>query len=259
MKNKPFIVMVIGYIIGILWGLYFKNSIVSFYILFFIIDYIVLLFRKISRNENIKKKGNIRFKQISFRRYFRYIKLFLNQKVIISICIISIISNTIILSKENRYENLYKDKEQVNVEGIVVEKERSKNLYEIYKLKVIKKDNVKNNSNKFKNTYLYLNVKKSNSNNLECGDVIRCTGDFFEPETRRNYKGFDYKNYLKTKNIYGTIKIKNMKIMKKVKKFSYIRIKSKIKSLLETKIEMLFSKETANIYKGIILGETRGD
>ena len=73
MKERPILVAVIGYIIGILWGLYLKNSIVPFYILIFATYYI---FTKI--NSKQKRK----FKLLSFSRYIRYIKLIINKKVI---------------------------------------------------------------------------------------------------------------------------------------------------------------------------------
>ena len=64
--KRPFLVVIIGYIIGILWGLYFKISIALFY--FPIIA--IYIFLKLKKNEEHS------FKMFSFKRYFRYIKLF---------------------------------------------------------------------------------------------------------------------------------------------------------------------------------------
>ena len=96
LENRKILVAAIGYIIGIIMGLYCKISIVPFYVLFYII-YIFF----------INKKEKKKFKLFSIRRYFRYIKIVLNKKVIKIIVIFSIISNTIVLIQNYRYEKLY--------------------------------------------------------------------------------------------------------------------------------------------------------
>ena len=91
------------------------------------------------------------------------------------------------------YDNLYKGIENLEVTGIVVSNKVEKEYYNRYKIKVL--------DGKFKNTYLYINSKEE----LEYGDNIDVNGEFIEPSKARNYKGFDYKEYLKTLKIYGTI------------------------------------------------------
>ena len=48
------------------------------------------------------------------------------------------------------------------------------------------------NNTKYKNTCLYINTKMK----LENGDGVLLKGKFTLPSKRRNYKGFDYKEYL---------------------------------------------------------------
>ena len=59
---------------------------------------------------------------------------------------------------------------------------------------------------KKQNTNLQLNVKKEKET-LNYGDEIIVKGNFEEARTARNEGGFDYKQYLKSKNIYGIITI----------------------------------------------------
>ena len=80
--KRPVLIAIIGYIIGIIMGLYFNFSIALFYI-----PIIVIYFFK--KTLKISKKE---FKLISLKRYFRYVKLIFNFKIIIILIIFSIIS-----------------------------------------------------------------------------------------------------------------------------------------------------------------------
>ena len=189
LEARIILTAVIGYIIGIIWGLYCKISIVPFYILIYLV---YLIFKK--------EKNNTKFKLISFKRYFRYIKLIFSKKVI-KIMIISLtLSNSIVLFQNYRYDNIYKNQDGKNIDitGIVVSvnKDRCK---------------VKVKTKMYKNTYLYVYFNKNIE--LKYGDEIILNGIFESPKKRSNYKGFDYKNYLKTLKIYGIVKAKSIKIL----------------------------------------------
>ena len=68
--KRPILIIAIGYILGIIEGLYFKKGIV---LLFFIIAIIIhLSIRKARKTFLIDKKTSFYKKS---RRYFRYIKL----------------------------------------------------------------------------------------------------------------------------------------------------------------------------------------
>ena len=126
MKERPIVVAVIGYIIGILMGLYFKFSIVPFY-LPIIITYILL-------NKYLNQKRT--FKLISFHRYLRYIKLVLNQNIILILIISSFISNSMVLIQNKRYTSLFKDGQELSLRGVIVSNKEEKQYYDVYKLKV---------------------------------------------------------------------------------------------------------------------------
>ena len=77
----------LGFIIGIIMGLYCKISIAFLYLLIYVIIFIIKL------NKSKEKK----FKLISLKRYSRYIKIIFTKKVLIIILISSIVSNSMIL------------------------------------------------------------------------------------------------------------------------------------------------------------------
>ena len=58
-------------------------------------------------------------------------------------------------------------------------------------------------------------VDKKEKQQLEYGDKIVIKGIYQKPQFSRNYNGFDYSSYLKTKNIYGTINVKKINILEK--------------------------------------------
>ena len=233
--NRPILIVVIGYIIGIIWGIYFKISILPFYFLLFLIYIIIRLpYRK------------RKFKILSVKRYFRYIKLIFKINIIITIIISSFISNTIIKILENKYENLYHEGEVLNINAIIIGNKQEKDYYNRYKIKVA--------SGKYKDTQLYINVAKNKE--LEYGDKINIQGEFKEPSKSRNYKGFNYKQYLKTLRIYGTVKTKKVKILEKNKANPIMQISNKTFFKIKNNIEKTYSKKMAKIVLGIMLGDT---
>lgn len=233
--NRPILIVVIGYIIGIIWGIYFKVSIFPFYFLLFLIYIIIKLPYK-------KRK----FKILSTKRYFRYIKLIFKINIIITIIISSFISNTIIKILENKYENLYHEGENLNISAIVIGNKQEKDYYDRYKIKVT--------DGKYKNTQLYINVSKKKQ--LEYGDKIILKGEFKEPTKARNYNGFNYKQYLKTLKIYGTVKAEKIEILTKNKANPIMQIVNKAFLKIKNNIEKTYSDKMAKIILGVMLGDT---
>lgn len=214
-------------------GLYCKISIVLFYLFFYLI---YLIFSK--------EKKNSKFKLFSLKRYFRYLKIVFNKKVIKIIIIFSIISNTVVLFQNYKYDNLYKRLNKQNCEfiGIVVSKEEDK-------------CKVKIENEIYKNTYVYVYI---NGNiNIEYGDKIIFNGRFSVHKRRSNYKGFDYSMYLKTLKIYGTIKAENLKVIAKNKGNPIIKNTNKLSTKIKQKIDTSeLSDEEKSMIKGILLGDT---
>lgn len=231
-------IAVTGYIIGILWGLYFNFSIVLLYILIIAIFFIK---RKITK----KKK----FKITSVLRYLKYLKLFLNKKTIFIIIIISILSNSIMLYEKYRYSSIYEEKEYTVI-GKIVSNKQEKEYKNCYKIKVLK---VQDLNKDVKNTYLNLFIDKKI--NLEYGDIIKCKGDLEKGKEARNYRGFDYNSYLKTQKIYGIFNSKKVEFISKDIDIFYIA--NNISNKIEEKIDLLLNETEANLCKGLILGKTQ--
>ena len=243
--KRPILVIAIGYIIGIIIGLYFKYSIALLYILIAIVYVIIKRLMKEKTKLN-REKLNL----MSIKRYFRYLKLFINSKIIITICIFSIISNTITIFQNNKYENLYKDEEKIKGVALVISERKEKEYNYMYKIKII---NI--NKKGTKNTYLYLRVNKKSKIDLEYGDIINFEGEFQEPSRKRNYKGFDYRQYLKSIKIYGTVKGEKIEILEKNKGNLIISLSNKISYKMKEKINNLLNEKEANMLLGLLIGD----
>ena len=226
LKNRPIVAITIGYIIGILMGLYCKISIVFLYIFVFFI-YLVL------KKPHLKK-----FKLISLRRYLRYIKLNITLKVFLLIIISSIISNFIVIYRNNKYNNFVNlfNKKQIQIKAEVESNPTIKKYNKIYTIKA-------------NNKRYYLNVKKNV--NLKVGDIIVINGTFYKPKERRNYKGFDYKEYLQSQGIYGTINSNNIYFLSN-KNNIFNQIFLKVKNIIQNN----FNHDISNVLLGIFLGDT---
>ena len=229
--NRPILIVVIGYIIGILWGLYLQTSIVLLYI-FLAIIYIIINFK-------YKKK---KFKILSIKRHFRYLKLIFKINTILVVVISSFISNSIIKYQESKYDKIYQLTE-VNTTGIIVSNKEEKEYKNRYKIKL------ENGINFYLDTELDIE--------LHYGDKVKITGEYQEPQEARNYKGFDYKQYLKTLKIYGTIKADNVKLLEKNAYNPILEISNNIFLKIKENIENTYNEQTQGLMLGILLGYTK--
>ena len=229
--NRPILIVVIGYIIGILWGLYLQTSIVLLYI-FLAIIYIIINFK-------YKKK---KFKILSIKRHFRYLKLIFKINTILVVVISSFISNSIIKYQESKYDKIYQLTE-VNTTGIIVSNKEEKEYKNRYKIKL------ENGINFYLDTELDIE--------LHYGDKVKIAGEYQEPQEARNYKGFDYKQYLKTLKIYGTIKADNVKLLEKNAYNPILEISNNIFLKIKENIENTYNEQTQGLMLGILLGYTK--
>lgn len=243
MTKRPILVALIGYIIGIIEGLYLQISIVPIYIL------IVAIYLIIKKYYKRKKK---KFKIFSIQRYSRYLKIVFNQKVITIILISSIISNSIILIQNQKYKTLYKNLQEVKLVGTIISNKKEKEYKDIYNIKIEKL----NNSKRYKNTKLLIKVDKKIKKSLKYGTRITLKGQFIEPNEKRNYGGFNYKEYLKTKEIYGLVDVEEIYKIENDKNNNIIYLFREISLNLTNTIDEMLNKEQASILKGLILGDT---
>lgn len=227
MINRPILIIVIGYLIGIIIGLYCKISI-AFFMLPLIFIYLVSI-----------KKDRIK----------SYIKIFEIKKMLIIITVSALMSNTIVLILNNSYENKYKHIKEANFIATIIGPPKEKQYSIQYKIRV---ESINNNDN-YKNTYLYLKVKKNNI--LKFGDKVKFVGNFIEPDEQRNFGGFNYKQYLKSIGIYGTVKAGNVNIIEKnsVKGIKLLanNVSNYINNIVDNNIE---NEDNKNLLIGILLG-----
>ena len=222
-------------------GLYFNTSIVLLYIPIIAIYFIY---------KSIRKKKE-KFNFLSPKRYIKYVKLIIKKEVLFLIILISIISNLIVIYQNNKYNSLYKNINEIEGEAVVISSKKEKEYTNSYKIRI----NFLNKNKKYKDTCLYLNVNKKNSIDLQYGNKIKFVGEFVEPEVARNYGGFNYKEYLKSIKIYGTIKANSVNVIGKDK----VNVISKIANynylIIEKKLDNLFKKDISGLIKGIVLGD----
>ena len=236
--KRPIVIIAVGYIIGILEGLYLHFSIVFFYAL---IAIIYLIFKCI----RYKKRPII----WNYSRYIRYIKLYVNKQSIVVFVIVSIISNFTILTQEQKYKDIQtqlQNQETMEVIGTIVSNPQEEQYYTLYKLKTKQ------------NQYFNIYIKKAEKK-LIYGQAVIIQGRFQTPNGQRNNGGFDYNQYLKTQKIVGIIKVTNIeKIIIKQNILDLCNKQAnKISNLLKHKIkEKIQNEEISSISIALLLGDT---
>ena len=218
--NRPIFIITIGYIIGILWGLYFKISIVFLYLIFFILYFL---------SEN-------------FRNTFcRYLKLIIKFKIMMLLVFSSIISCTITEKMNNSFESLYKNVKEIKLQVQIIGNKTEKEYYNRYKAKVL--------TEKYKDTYLYVNTKEE----LQYGEILNIEGEYSKPSEARNYKGFNYKEYLKGNKIHGTIKVSKIEKVTIKKDIFYWLNELSLK--IKGNIEKTYNPKVTPLILGVMLGD----
>lgn len=90
--------------------------------------------------------------------------------------------------------------------------------------------------------------------------MIQADGEYIIPSEARNYKGFDYREYLKSKKIYGTIKNsnKNVKIIKKNNINIVMKLSNNIRNYIINTSNKLLPEKTSSLLVGILIGDKSG-
>ena len=254
--RRPILIVVIGYIIGIIWGQYLNFSIVPLYIFITICLYIMKFFSS-------PKK----FKVFSIHRYFKYLKIIINAKILLILFLSSFISYNIVISKNQKREilqNQFQNQSEFIQTGTIV----STQIIEEYKIRYIFEVkystfknyrfyiDIKNNSNDL-NTKSLAKLQNKNITNLEFGDKVKIKGEFIKPEKQRNYKGFDYNNYLKQKDILETVKVQELERIGQNKslKNNFINLVNNYVQSLKNKAYQILPEKIASLFIGIVFGD----
>ena len=223
-------IITLAFIAGIIWGLYLKISIAPFLILLLIL---AILFK-------IK-----------------------NKTLIILFIIFCFISNLYISKLEDGYENKYKDiLGDVTIVGTIVSNAEEKQYNYQYKIKVeeLKYEGIE--QKRCKETYILLKVKKDKGKSIiyNYGDKVSLVGEFELAQSRRNLGGFDYREYLKTKSIYGIVTTKNtqLNLIKTNNENIINMLANKVAKQIKENIENILPEEQSNLLIGILIGNKDG-
>ena len=172
--NRPICIASIFYMIGILVGLYLQISIALLSIVLVIVCIIMYAI-----TSDVKK-------------------------CVIYVCI-SVVGIMQIHILENNYNGISsKIPEEVTIKALITSNANEKEYKYTYTVTVSEINGKKLE----KSIQLMLNIKKNKikKDAPKFGNIVEITGTYEEPNTARNYKGFDYRQYLKRRNIYGTNK-----------------------------------------------------
>ena len=209
------------YIVGILMGLYLTVSIAFLCIGYIVFSIILCLF-------NVNKKWIV---FLSF--------------VLIGCIYINVLDN----NYEAKYANI---SEEVSIKAIIISEPVDKDYKKTYTIKV---EEI-NGDKKYKNTKLLLDIKKSElKEEPEFGDEIEIIGELKKPNGARNYKGFDYKQYLKSKKIYATVSSENYKIISKNKIDIISKVINSVQNNMKSNINKILNEEEAALCIGILVGD----
>ena len=220
--KRPLLIILIGAIIGIIYGLYLKTSIAVTIVLL-----LLMLFL-------IQKNKSKAFYFLAKRR-----------KLILIFLISIIISSLYINLANNKFEKTYKQiPKNVTTIATVVSEAKETEYYYSYEIKI-------------QNKKFIMYVKK-NEPQLEYGMKIKLQAEFSEPQETRNYKGFSYKNYLKTKKIYGIFKASKIDILKENDVNIILQCSNKVRNKIIQTAKEILPEETEGLMIGILIGENEG-
>lgn len=211
------ITVTLAFIFGTLWGLYLE---INFLIIvsFFMCLLMLILF--------------------IFKDKFKILLTYYIPRVLMLI-IIFLIGCFYTKYKMNIYDSRYVEGEQNGKFTIISHATETSYYYKYY---------AKNN----KKDKFVVYFKKDNLKPFDIGTTLYINGKFEIPNTARNNGGFDYKLYLNTISVFGTIKVSNYKVLStKTSNLIYI-----FQNLIRDKLIGLFPKDYAGILSGMLIGET---
>lgn len=224
--------MAIASLLGTLSGLYCKISIALFVL------------------------GMLFFYQI--RKKHRWLKRICSKRDIILMVISYLVFYIQIIGLENSFEQKYQNI-QGEIEGIgtIVSNPIEKEYQTSYTIKVKRL----NGTSACQNTKILLKVKKdNNTKEYSYGNEIAFKGEWKEPSRARNEGGFDYKQYLKTKKIYGMVETQSsaITIRKENAINGILKLANVVQHKIKNKANELLEEEQASVLVALLIGNKEG-
>lgn len=224
--KRPILIITLGFITGILWGLYF--NIVPFV-------FLGLIFL------------NLIFKNINFRsnnNCIKILKVFIKNNMILIFLISTFISSVYLFHCNRRYEYIYNRFSSKDIIATVISNKKETEYKNTYKIKL----------EGYKDIHFLLRISKSKKINLSYGDKIKINGEYIVPEGARNYGGFNYKEYLKVQKIYGIFEADKVEVLS-INNLSKIEIlANNLKQKIITGTNKILPESTKDLFLGILIG-----
>lgn len=168
--------------------------------------------------------------------------------MIILFAIFAVVGNIQVMYLNKKYHKVYKNTKNIENVKAVILKGPIENEY-TYKY-IVKAKTGQLKSKKF---IIYIN--KNNNKLFKYGDLIKIQGEYSSPQTARNYKGFDYSQYLKTLKIYGIIKIEEANLLKE-NDLNFVLISiNNLKQKMIDHANKNMPQKTANLLLGLLIGQ----
>ncbi len=141
----------------------------------------------------------------------------------------------------------------INIKAIIISNPDEKEYKYTYTIKV---EEI-NGNKEYQNTKLLLDIKKSNLKESlpQYGDEITITGEFKKPNTARNYKGFDYEEYLRSQKTYGTITSEKYEIISSNKTNIFNNFIHYVQGNIKENMHYVLDEEEAALCVGILVGD----
>lgn len=215
--------------LGIIGGLYRNITIVPFFWVLFLVYYIL--------PKNIK----------------RYMQVIIPKKIFILCLGVCLFSYFQINQQQKHYREIMQEMQQVEEVEILakvvsnVEEKAYQNTYEVE----IQKISTKNQQMQHKKIILQVNKQERI---FTYGEIILIKGNGKTANVQRNYKGFDYQQYLQTQHIYGIVKAEEIQVISQEKDIGFYI--NQIATCIKEKLNVLFSKEESATLAGILIGDT---
>lgn len=215
--KRYIVAIIINYILGIIIGLYKLSCIVLFLLIFLFVFM------------NLMPKAR---------------KIFIANKKQIIIMLIFLVLGVCHINFYNSYwEKINSNLDENKIVAEIVNLEKETNYQKTFKVKILNSKN--------KNKYILLKINKNQKifNEIEIGYKIIFNGEIQEVEIQRNTGEFNYKEYLKSKNIFGIMKLKDGKVINKNLVSTY-----RVKNYLIKSAYNRLNKEEADFCLALAIG-----
>lgn len=162
---------------------------------------------------------------------------------------------------EKDYNKTYNEVSgEKTVEAIVVSEPENKDYKYTYTIMIEKiiSNAEKNNNvlNTVKGKKFILDVKLKNQKYIpKFGDRIIINGIVEVPNSSRNYKGFDYRKYLKTKKIYGTVEGEKLYKVHENAVNIINRFVNYVQNNIKVTLNKILNYDEASLCIGILIGD----